>query len=167
MFQAGQFIFYGSKGVCEVMDITTMHREGIPEDRLYYVLRPVNTQGGKVFTPVDNEKIVMRNLISKQEAEELIVSIPAIALLEVPSEKLREQTYKDCMRTWDCREYMRIIKTLRYRKRHRLANGKKVTATDERYLKAAEEALFTEFSVQLEVPRENIPDYIEERIHAG
>lgn len=166
MFHTGEFIVYGSRGVFEVMDITTMHREGIPDDRLYYVLRPVNIQGSKVFTPVDNDRIAMRGLISKGEAEDLIMSIPGIDMLEVPSEKVREQIYKDCLRTGDSLEYMRIIKTLRYRKKNRLANGKKVTATDERYLKQAEDALYTEFSVLLGLPREEIPDYIDGKLRA-
>ncbi len=166
MFRIGEYIVYGAKGVCEVMEVTKMHREGIPEDRLYYVLRPLNVQGSRVYTPVDNDKVVMRTLITPQEVDEIIESIPEIAELEVPSEKLREQTYKDCLRTGDCREFMRVIKTLRGRKRDRIANGKKVTATDERYLKQAEETLYTEFAVLLKMPRENIPAYISRKLEA-
>lgn len=166
MFQIGEYIMYGAKGVCEVMEVTKMHREGIPEDRLYYVLRPLNVQGSRVYTPVDNDKVVMRTLITPQEVDEIIESIPEITELEVPSEKLREQTYKDCLRTGDCREFMRVIKTLRERKRDRIANGKKVTATDERYLKQAEETLYTEFAVLLKMPRENIPAYISRKLEA-
>ena len=166
MFQIGEYIMYGAKGVCEVMEVTKMHREGIPEDRLYYVLRPLNVQGSRVYTPVDNDKVVMRTLITPQEVDEIIESIPEITELEVPSEKLREQTYKDCLRTGDCREFMRVIKTLRERKRDRIANGKKVTATDERYLKQAEETLYTEFAVLLKMPRENIPAYINRKLEA-
>ena len=164
MFEIGEYIIYGSKGVCEVMDITTIQRDGVPDDRLYYLLHPLNVKDSKVFTPVDNDKTIMRPLISLEEAKDLISEIPDIEELQVPSEKLREQTYKDCIRTGDCREYLRMIKTLHHRKRVRIANGKKITSTDERYLKQAEEALHSELAVLFEVPREEIPKVIEERL---
>ncbi len=161
MFSKGEYIIYGTKGVCKVMDITTIQREGIPGNRLYYLLMPINSRGSKVFTPVDNDKIVMRSLISREEAEKLIDEMPQIEELSVPSEKLREQSYKDCMRTADCRDYVRILKTLYHRKQTRLAHGKKSTSTDERYMKQAEDALCSELSIQLEIPREKVPDYID------
>ena len=118
-----------------------------------------------MFTPVDNDKIVMRPLISRKEAEELISEMPEIEELSVPSEKLREQTYKDCLRTGNCREYIRIIKTLYKRKMARVAIGKKITTTDERYLKQAEDALYSEFAVLFRVKREEVPQVIDERLH--
>ena len=72
MYEVGDLIVYGRTGICEVTEITTLKMDGVPKDKLYYILRPVREKRGKVFTPVDNEKIVMRRVISKEEAEELI-----------------------------------------------------------------------------------------------
>lgn len=164
MFQKGEKIIYGSKGVFEVEDITTIQTEGVPGDRLYYVLRPLNVSGSMTYTPVDNDRVVMRPLITRPEAEHLIEEIPEIEELRVTSEKQREQTYKECIRTASCREYIRIIKTLTHRKTARLNRGKKITATDERYLKQAEDALFSEFSVLFSVPQEEMPRFINEKL---
>ena len=79
-------------------------------------------------------------------------------------EKQREQIYKDCMHTGNCREYIKMIKTLYHRKKVRVAAGKKITSTDERYLKQAEEALYSEFSVLFSIPREKMPEYISEKL---
>ena len=38
MFQKGDYIVYGSTGVCEVMDVTTVEMTGVEKDRLYYIL---------------------------------------------------------------------------------------------------------------------------------
>lgn len=73
MYEVGDLIVYGRTGICEVTEITTLKMDGVPKDKLYYILRPVREKRGKVFTPVDNEKIVMRRVISKEEAEELSV----------------------------------------------------------------------------------------------
>ena len=69
MYEVGDLIVYGRTGICEVTEITTLKMNGVPKDKLYYILRPVREKHGKVFTPVDNEKIVMRKVISKEEAD--------------------------------------------------------------------------------------------------
>ena len=38
-------------------------------------------------------------------------------------------------------------------------------ATDERYLKLAEDHLYSEFSMLLDIPKEHMADYIEQRVH--
>ena len=98
MYEVGDLIVYGRTGICEVTEITTLKMDGVPKDKLYYILRPVREKHGKVFTPVDNEKIVMRKVISKEEAEELIREIPQIEGLWIGSEKQREEKYKECIK---------------------------------------------------------------------
>ena len=42
--------------------------------------------------------------------------------------------------------------------------AKKTTATDERYLKLAEDHLYSEFSMLLDIPKEHMAGYIEQRV---
>ena len=77
MFQVGERIIYGSRGVCEIADVTCLKREGIPKDRVYYVLKPLWNKDSTILTPVDNDRIIMRSLITKDEAEKLISEMPA------------------------------------------------------------------------------------------
>lgn len=77
MFQIGDKLVYGSTGVCLVEDITTVNLPGVDKNRLYYVLRPMY-QDGIIRTPVDNEKVFKRPVISRQEAEALIDMIPTV-----------------------------------------------------------------------------------------
>ena len=72
MFKKGDYIVYGSTGICEVVDVTTMHMDGIPNDKLYYILHPYNKKGSEIFTPVDNKRTVMRNIIPPLKAKELL-----------------------------------------------------------------------------------------------
>ena len=145
-------------------DVTTMDMKGVPRDRLYYVLTPASQKGGRIFTPVDSEKTPMRRTLTKEEATHLIDKIPEIEELWITNEKLREDKYKECMRSGDCREWIRIIKTLYLRKQQRNAQGKKVTATDERYLHMAEDYLYSELEIPLEIPKDQMVQYISERI---
>lgn len=164
MFKKGDYIIYGTVGVCEVTDITTLNMEGAKKDRLYYVLCPRYDKSSKLFTPVDNEKIVMRPILTKEEACELVDEIPEIEALWTANDKMREEMYKEVIKSGSCRELIKIIKALYLRKKARIEQGKKTTSMDERYLKIAEDNLYSELSVPLGIPRENMVDYISDRI---
>ena len=59
MFEKGEYVVYGSKGVCEITDISTINISGMNREKLYYFLRPVNDRDAKIFIPVDSDKIQM------------------------------------------------------------------------------------------------------------
>lgn len=164
MFEKGEYIVYGTSGVCKVEDITTMNLDGISKEKLFYILTPLCQNGGRIFTPVDNQKTLMRPILSQEEAKKLIKDIPRIEGLWIVNDKQREVTYRECMRNCDCRGWIKIIKTLYLRKIERAAQGKKVTATDEKYLKMAEEHLYLELSIPLEITKERMEAYIIEQI---
>ena len=164
MFEIGEYIVYGSKGVCLVEDITHVDIPGASKDRLYYVLGQVENGAGKIYVPIDNEKVTMRKVISRQDATDLIQEMPQIEQLWIDDEKRREALYKEAMRTCDYHEWVSIIKTLYFRKKERTAQGKKITALDEKYLKAAENELYTELSLTLGIPKNEMSNYIKEQL---
>ncbi len=164
MFEKGEYIIYGTSGVCRIEDITTMNMASVPRDKLFYVLAPSSQKGGRIFTPVDNTKTLMRRILSKEEAMKLIHEIPEIEELWITNDKMREEQYKTCMRSGDCREWIRIIKTLYLRKQERNAQGKKITATDEKYLRMAEDYLYSELEIPLEIPKSNMEAYISKQM---
>lgn len=160
MFNKGEYVIYGNTGVCEIIDISTLDMHGAPKDKLYYILKPVNQDKGKVFTPVDNTKVVIRKLISKEDVEAIIGDIPNIKELLVQDEKQREQAYKECIKSCQCRQLISLIKTIYYRKERRLHEGKKLSATDEKYFKLAQNNLNTEFAISLKLSVDEMEHYI-------
>lgn len=68
----------------------------------------------------------MRAVLTKEEADVLIENIPVIEELWVGNDKLREEKYKETMRSCDCRDWIKIIKTLYMRKKERIAQGKRL-----------------------------------------
>lgn len=162
MFEIGDYVVYGSKGVCKVVDISEMDLGG--SSRRYYFLEPVQDKGSKVYLPVDNQKAVIRPVMTREEALELIDEIPEVEDLQVPDERKREVSYKDAMRQCSSRVWVSIIKTLYNRKRERIALGKKITALDEKYLRAAENELYGELSVALNVSQEDAQKCVDKYI---
>lgn len=164
MFEKGQYIIYGIRGVCEVMDITTVDRPGGSPGQLYYVLRPCYQKGSKIVAPVDSEKTITRSLMSKEEAQDFIDRIEEVPELEMPAEKQREARYKEALKSCDCQVWAGMIKALYLRRQQRQAVGKRLTDLDERYFRSAEENLYSELSLALGVPREEMVDYIKGRL---
>ena len=164
MFKIGEYIIYGFNGVCRVENVGTIRLSGIEKERLYYTLHPFGEKEGTIYTPVDNQKTLMRPILTKKEAKELLDEISGIDSLWITDERTREMTYKEVMNKCDSREWVRIIKTLYLRRKERIAEGKKITASDEKYLRLAEENLYSELSVALEIPRNQMEEYITDYI---
>lgn len=165
MFEKGGYIVYGTTGVCEIEDITAPDMKGVAGNRLYYVLSPCFQKGNRIFTPVDSEKVTIRAVMTREEAVALVDKIPEIEELWEKDDKLREKRYKEAIRSCDPKEWIRIIKTSYLRQEERRAQGKKATTVDERYFRSAEEHLYSELAVALEMPREEIKSYIKERMN--
>lgn len=165
MFKKDELIMCGGHGVCRVVNVTGNPIDRLDKVRKYYVLEPVFEKGSTVYTPVDNDKVIMRKIMNKQEAEELVGRITSIDTVWIQEEKSREQMYKDAIRTYDCHSLVQIIKTLYLRKQSRLQEGKKVLSSDEQYLRKAEELLYSEMSLALSIPKEEVETYIKEAVH--
>lgn len=164
MFEVGDKIIYGNTGVCTVEKIGPLDSTSGMGDRVYYTLNPYYIKESTIYTPVDNQKIVMRLVMNKEEAEQLITEIPVIEALWIGDEKRREQGYKDALATADPRELVRVIKTIYPRKQERIAAGKKATASDERYFNMAEEFLYKEIAVSLETTPEEAEQYVLQKV---
>jgi CarD family transcriptional regulator len=163
MFEVGEYVVYGMNGVCKVEAIGTMSLSGVESDREYYTLQPLYTKGSRVFTPVDNQKVIIRPVISKDEVCALIDEMKELDEISVTDDKHRELAYKEAMKSCDCREWIRVMNTVLKRKETRLAQGKKMSACDERYLKAAQDYLYGEFAISLQIEKDEVEQYVEHR----
>ncbi len=164
MFGIGDYVICGNKGVCVVENVTTLNISGVDKAREYYILKPLYMAGSTVYVPVDSPKDSMRKVLKREEAEKLIEAIPEIPLLVITNDKLSEQMYKDCIRTNNCEELVKIIKTIYLRKQKRIQAGRKVTAVDAKYFHMAEDNLYGELAVALNISRKEVEDYIVEAI---
>lgn len=163
MYRVGQYVVYGNKGVCTVEDITTLDISGVDKAKLYYILKPEYIAASTVYVPVDNADS-LREVLTREQAEELVNVIPEIPLLQIHNEKLAEQEYRNCMRTNDSKQWVRVIKTIYDRRQKRLQEGRKETAVDGRYFKQAEDSLYGELAIALGMQRNQVCEYITDRL---
>jgi len=164
MFKIGECVVYEGKGVCEIKDIVDAPFPGMSKDKKYYMMQPVYSKGSQVYTSVDNDKVIMRKVLEKAEAEELIAKIPSVPVMAETNEREREQLIKDAIKTCDCVELIKVIKTVYMRRQSRMDCGKKVLASDERFLQAAEKNLYEELGYALSMEPKSVSAYITEKI---
>lgn len=166
MFQKNELIIYGGIGVCRVVDIG--HPQGvrnIDASRLYYTLAPLYQQG-MIYTPVDTAAF-MRPVLTRQEAEELILQIPGIREEECAGRDQKMQ-YHSFLATHRCEDLVQLIKTT-YARTHRERKGGswKPSGVDQAYLRRAEGLLQGEFAVALGIEPGEVAGYIRKRLNGA
>ena len=65
MFEIGEYVVCGAKGVCQIRDITHIDMSGADKEKLYYVLAPVGDKNGTIYVP----KLVEANARRKEKLE--------------------------------------------------------------------------------------------------
>ena len=166
MFQTGDYIVYGSRGVCRVDKIGPLDFSGHEKGKLYYTLLPYYVEGSIVYVPVEANSAIMRPIMTKEEALALIDEIPQIEELWINDERSRETAYKEAVKSCDNRELIRIIKTIYQRGKSRMAAGKRMTVADNKYFKMAEDNLYAELAVTLSMSRDEAKDFVTEHVKA-
>lgn len=160
MYQVGELVSYGSTGVCRVSEIINqISPDG--EERTYYVMHPLY-KACVISVPVDSDKVFIRPIISRDEAERLIELIPTLDCPAFHSRVSRElsEHYTTLLKSHDCQDWMEMTISIYTKKQALLSQKRKFGSVDERYLKQAEELLFGELAAALEIPKDEVRGYI-------
>lgn len=164
MYRVGDTIVYSCEGVCRVESIEKLDVSGIDTDKLYYNLSPVY-HVGNIFVPIDT-KLFMRPVIKYEEIQRLISLIPMIktgAMIN-QSRRMLEDNYNKYIQTHDCLDLIKLLKSVEQKADEAAKDKKKLGAIDERFKKKAEELLFGEFAVVLDIPKEDVRSYIAKKV---
>ncbi len=167
MFSIGDKIVYGSEGVFTVTEFTSSPVDK-NDTRQFYVLKPVHGPiGNVIITPIGNDKVKMRAVMSREDAISFIDSMRDIPTLTVEREKNRREVYRLALAEGTCEVFVKIIKTVMLRRVELAKLKKRVSESDNDYEKKAKFCLFGELSVSLDIPMDKIEGFIEERVGAN
>ena len=165
MFSIGEKVMYGGTGVCVVEEITSVKFSASQPGKPYYLLRPMY-QTGTIQTPADSGKVPIRPVMNRSEAEAVIDAMPTVPA-EIGTEKnlsaLRNY-YQKQITSFDSMDLIRLAKSIRAKKIEAEKRQKRIGSTDEKYLRRAEELLFGELAVALEISMDDVPAFIEQRL---
>lgn len=159
MFSIGDKIIYGENGVCIVEEIGPLSMSQ-SSDKLFYTLKPL-IGSGTYFAPVDSP-IYMRPVMSREEAEAFILTIPDIkpAICDDSRFNHVDAFYKELFKLHTNEALVSVIKGLKLRLEEKKTKSSRAEAT----MKRAKEILHGELSVALEMNYKEVESYIVSRL---
>ncbi len=165
MFNVDDLVIYGTNGVCRVTGITSFDINDNGGSQSYYVLKPLY-QECVISTPVNNTRVFMRPIISKEYAEKVINMIPTMHVEIYHSHILREliDHYEVAVRSNDCKKLIEITMSIYAKRQAAIQQGRKLGAIDEKFMKRAEDLLFGELGAALGIHKDDVPAYISAKL---
>ncbi len=167
VYKEGDLILYGSTGVCRVEKIREQVFPTTGEKKLYYVLCPLY-EDCVISVPVDSDKVFIRPIITKEEARQVIDRMAQVQPEVFHSRVTRElsEHYETLLNSHDCDSLVELTMSIYTKKQAMLAQKRKFGTVDERFLRRAEDLLFGELAAALEIPREQVQNYISARLES-
>lgn len=164
MFKINDIIIYGTQGVCKIVGIEEKNFMGTIQK--YFVIKPIKNNNSTYFVPTDNEKVLtkIRKILSENEINELIDSMPNERANWIVNENERKLKYKEIIAEGNRTELIKMIKAIFFEKKEREANKKRLHTSDERFLKEAKQLLHIEFQYVLNLNEDDLMTYIFDRI---
>lgn len=164
MYNRGERVLYGSHGVCLIIDIEVKSVDR--KEITYYVLEPLEQPGSRYYIPIHNKTAVTKlsRLLSSEELQALLVSVKNSDCGWILDEGKRKQHYRELINSGDRAALLGMIRALYRHKQEQIEAGRKFHLCDENFLHDAEKLLREEFSLVLEIPKEQVGNYIAERL---
>lgn len=158
MFEKGDFILYETVGVCQVNEISKNILSD--NDKLYYHLTPKFESNRTITIPVDSQKVMMRDIMTRQEAEDFVLTWPDVECKEYFSDKERPQAYKQIIQSGNCSELAAMIKEISKMEQSRRIKGKVLPIREKNGVSTARKLLFGELATALDICPQDVPGYI-------
>ncbi len=163
MFKVNDYVVYNSIGVYKIIDIRK-EKEISNNETEYYVLQPAYSNNLTIKTPVNNPKVLMRGVITKDDVLSLISTMPEKETNWIYNDRERNENFKAALKTGESEEWVKLIKALYLEKQGKIDIGKKLMKTDEEIMKAAEKNLYEEFSIALNISPDEVVSFIHDHI---
>ena len=149
-------VMHDTAGVCRITGETTM--DGMPGT--YYVLTPLYMNSSTVYTPKEGVKVRIRPVMSADEARDLIQRLPEVSPLTFTSQNHQRQSCAAILKSGDSFQLAQLTKTLYQDRLRRASRNRSSGIGDTTALKKAETLLFGELATALEIPYDDVLEYI-------
>lgn len=164
MIKIGEIVVTKNAGVCKIITEEEMNFGAGPKK--YYILRPVfaKDQTSKVYIPSDQENL-FRPLMNKEEILKVIDTMPKMEKIWYTDQKERKSKFEEIYRRGNIYEICQLVKSL-YMHNEELKLAKHtLSMLDRDYLNKLKEGVYQEFALALNIPYDEVDNFIEKRIN--
>ncbi len=150
MFKVNDLVVYENGGVCSVEEIGSP--DFVKNEEVYYTLQPIFDKAGTIYVKVQNDRHVLRPIISKDESKKYLDNISNIEPMYSDNDKQRDKEFKEAIRSCECKQWFSMLKGIIKERKRREAGGKKLNMSDDRNMQKVGKLLTSEYSAVLEIP---------------
>ena len=164
MFTVNQLVVYENSGVCRIEKIEEVSFPSGP--KTCYILKPVYAKEGTIYSPVNNPNVLMRPVITKEDALELIRSIPETEVRTFEGFRTAELEgkYREAARSQQCHDLIPLAMAIYRKTRKARKAGKKVSEVDDGFLKRLNDQIDGELAIALGIRKEDVQEFISKEI---
>lgn len=114
MFKKGDYVIYGTHGVCAIEGIERLRINPLNKDCCYYVLKPLFKKDSVYYLPTDcgDGKLPIKEIVTKVEAKELILRLKTPLDEASSNTLLSDEEIKAVIKENDRFKVVNIIKLL-------------------------------------------------------
>ena len=161
-FKKGEYVVYGSNGICLVEDVCDFSFSADIPKKPYFILKPKNDPNSLIYIPCDNEELVgrLRSIFSKEQIEALLHKHACEPADWQEDRKQRVLTFRSVLAKSDPMELLAMIRCIYLKGLEFAENNKKLSASDKDILQNAERFIQNEFSFSLGITTEEVAPYI-------
>lgn len=160
MYEIESVVMHITNGICKIKDIQEKSfAQNI--NQKYYVLQPVFETGTTLFVPIENNPARIRTLLTKEEINGMMQTLANQQDKPwINDDNHRLSHFKTVLKNGNQQEILSMLHTIYLKQIQKKQSGKKLRFTDERVKNAAEKLVQQEFSYVLQIPQEEVPDWI-------
>lgn len=162
MFHVGEYIVYGTAGVCRLVGIENMKIPGEKTEKEYYHIVPLYDTGD-IYLPVDSDKVFLRRAMNEEEARQLLKSVGQVETIDLGSGTAKEMStlYSELIRSHDPKKWMALCQYIYEKQKRERSENKRTGSVDDAFIKKGEKLLFGELANALQISPQEVEEYID------
>ena len=160
MFKIKDSVIHCREGLSTIVSMNNMNGKD------YFLVSVNRTSGETIYVPVETAESIIRPLMNKKEADELLKYIKKIKKEFNSNTKQRRDAYKKMLSSGNVKEIAYLYRQLYFYEQIGGENNTeiKLGPVDIDMLSYAEGMLMDELSITYDVPRNEIKEFISKRI---
>ena len=154
-YKIGQQVMHFREGLSLIVEEKEM------SGTLYFIVQPQHEGGEKIYVPVDRAGAVLRQIISKEDIDELIKYMSQIRPELFSNTKQRRDVFKRRLASGDIKDLAYLSMLLYYyRNPEEIDMPVKFGPADVEMLKNANRTLFDELAIALNIGRDQVEEHV-------